>query len=114
GVVDRSVTRSVDHLDPVTVDLVHPHHPAGAKADGGGQPGPVFGHRRRIVPDVVAEVEGVEGRLRDTTGAGSGDPPDANAHVTSIRSTLPARGQRHPAAAGLSRAGKQIETLSGA
>ena len=85
GVVDRSVARPVDHLDPVTVDLVHPHHAVGAEADRGGQPGPVGGHRRRVVTDVVAEVEGVERRLRDAARAGGGHPPDANAHVSSIR-----------------------------
>ena len=78
------IPRPVDHRDAITVDLVHPDHPIGAEANGGGQPGAVCGHSSRVVTDMVAEVEGVERRHRDAARAGGGHPPDANAHTTSI------------------------------
>ena len=90
GVVDRGGARLVDHLDSITVDLVHPHHPVGAEADRGSQPGAVGGHRRRVVTDMVAEVEGVERRRRNAARPRGGHSPDANAHVPSIRNP-PAR-----------------------
>lgn len=97
GVLHGGLAWPVHHLDPIAVDLVHPHHAAGAQTDGGGQPGPVLGDRGRVIADVVAQIEGVEGRLRDTTGAGGGHPSDANAHVISIRKLLPARLHRRRA-----------------
>ena len=56
-----------------------------------GQPGAVGGDRRRVVADMVAQVEGVERRRRDAARAGGGHPPDANAHVPSIRTAAPRR-----------------------
>src|SRR6185312_8629991 len=84
-VVDGGVLRPVDQLYPITVDLVHPHHPVGCQTDRGGQPGPVGRDCRRVVTDMVTEVEGVEGRLRHAARPGGRHPSDANAHVPSIR-----------------------------
>jgi hypothetical protein len=60
--VERGRAWTVNHLDVIAVYLIHPHHPVRAQADGIGQPGPVSRNRSRLVADMVAQVEAVEGR----------------------------------------------------
>ena len=62
GGVEGARAGSVDELDVITVHLIHPHHPLGRQSDRGGQPVAIGRHRRRVVADVVTEIEGVERR----------------------------------------------------
>ena len=71
----------VDEFDAVAVHLVHPHDPVGAQADRVGEAFPVGRHGGGIIADMVTEIEGVERRCRDTTGASGGHTADADGHV---------------------------------
>ena len=84
-VVERGVARAIDHFYVVAVHLVHPDHPVRAESDGRGQPDPVGRHGSRVIADVVAQVEGVKRRRRDTACPSGADPPDTKAHSPSIR-----------------------------
>jgi hypothetical protein len=75
----------VDHHDPITVHLVHPNDAVVAQSERGGEPPAVGRHRGRVVADVVAEIEGVERRRGDATGAGRGHAPNANGHGSQCR-----------------------------
>jgi hypothetical protein len=62
------------------VHLIHPHHPIDRKTDRGSKTATIRRHRIRIVADVVAQIESVEGRKGHPAGPGGGDASDADTH----------------------------------
>ena len=73
----------------------NPHHAVPAQLERCGEPLAVGGHGRRIVTDMVAEIEGVERRRRDAAGAGGRHATDTEGHSPSIRKLSVAHEGRH-------------------
>lgn len=69
GGLDRSGDRSVHRRDGSTVYLVHPHETLGRQTDLLGETTPIGLHVRRVVTDVITEIEGIVGRFGHASGA---------------------------------------------
>jgi len=77
GPLDGLVVTRYGHGVPCErIEIVEAAHPV---PDAAGEAAPVRSHGRRVVADVVAEVERVIRRLGDASGAGGDDTPHSGA-----------------------------------